>query len=114
MRENLPHTLDEFQVYTDPIFQNFCKEDDDYGSNNSPSESPRDSLFSQFEVESSKTILGPVMVIQASNLEEELVNMKATLERLSKESEENDVQIKHQNKQITDLIKKLENRSSKA
>jgi len=39
--------------------------------------------------------------------------MKATLERLSKH-EEKDVQIKRQNKQITDLKKKLKKRSSEA
>ena len=40
----------------------------------------------------------PVMVTKAINLEEELANMKVTLERLSKESEEKDTQIKRQNK----------------
>jgi len=43
----------------------------------------------------------PVMVTAAMNLEEELENMKATLERLCKKSEEKDAQIKRQNKHIT-------------
>ena len=65
----------------------------------------------QVEAES---IIMPVMVIEAINLEEELANIKATLKRLSKESEEKDAQIKRQNKQIADLKKKLEKRSSEA
>ena len=54
----------------------------------------------------------PVMVTEAINLDEELANMKATLERFSKESAKKDAQIKHQNKQIADLTKKLEKQSS--
>ena len=56
----------------------------------------------------------PVMVTEAINLEEELTNMTATLERLSKKSKEKDAQIKRQNKQIASLKKKLENRSFEA
>ena len=40
--------------------------------------------------------------------------MKATLDRLSKVSVEKDAQIKCQNKQIANLIKKLEKQPSKA
>jgi len=47
---------------------------------------------------------------QAINLEEQLTSMKAMLERLSKENAEKDAKIKHQNKRITDLTKKLQNR----
>ena len=50
-----------------------------------------------------------LMLIEAINLEEELVNMKATLD-----SKEKDAQIKYQNKQIVDLGKKLEKQLSKA
>jgi len=46
-------------------------------------------------------------------LDEELANIKATLQRLCKESEEQDAQIKRQNKQIADLKKELRKRSSK-
>lgn len=56
----------------------------------------------------------PVMIIQVANLEEQLIDMKVTLDRLSNESAEKDAQIKRQNKQITDLTKKLRKRSSKA
>jgi len=40
--------------------------------------------------------------------------MKATLDRLSKESAEKDAQIKCQNDQIAELMKKLKKKSSKA
>jgi len=40
--------------------------------------------------------------------------MKATLNKLFKESAKKDAQIKHQNKQIVDLIKKLEMQPIKA
>jgi len=45
---------------------------------------------------------------QAINVEEQLASMKATLKRLSKEKDEKDAKIKHQDKQIIDLTKKLE------
>ena len=44
----------------------------------------------------------PVMVTNAITLEEELTNMKVTLERLSKEREEKDAQIKRETKHIVD------------
>jgi len=53
-----------------------------------------------------------VMVGETINMDEELANMKAILERLSKESKEKDAQIKRQNKQIADLKKKFGKRSS--
>ena len=89
MRKTPSYGLDEFQSYTNPVFQPFDKEDDDYGSNDSSLTSPRDTLFSQVEVESSDTIVMPVMVTEDLNLEEELANMKVTLKRLSKKSTEN-------------------------
>jgi len=39
--------LDEFQVYTNPVFQPFSEEEDDYDSSYSSLTSPRDSLFLQ-------------------------------------------------------------------
>jgi len=39
-----------------------------------------------------------VMVIGAVNLEKELANMKAALDKLSKKTTKKDAQIKHQNK----------------
>jgi len=56
----------------------------------------------------------PVIVTKAANFEEQLASMKATLDRLSKQSAGNDAQIGHQNKQIVELIKKLEKKSSEA
>ena len=98
MRKTLPCRLDEFQVYTSPVFQPFDEKDDDYGTSNSLPISLRDSFFSHVEVESSDTGIIPAMVTETTNLEEELANIKATLERLSKESKEKDAQIKRQNK----------------
>jgi len=49
-----------------------------------------------------------VMVIEVANIEEQLGSMKATLDRLLKESVENDAQIKHQNQEIADFTEKLE------
>jgi len=54
------------------------------------------------------------MVIEAINLEEQLADMKATLDWLSKESVEKDAVIKRQNKHIAYLIKKLEKQSFRA
>ena len=62
MRKTLPHGLEEFQTYINPIFQSISEEDDDYGSSDSSPISPRESLFSQVEVESSDTMIMPVMV----------------------------------------------------
>ena len=50
--------------------------------------------MSEIEVESSDTIIKLVMMTGAANLEEQLTSMKATLDRLSKESAEKDDQVK--------------------
>ena len=47
------------------------------------------------------------MVTELTNIEEQLASMKATLDKLLKESVEKDAQIKLQNEQIADLTKKL-------
>jgi len=54
------------------------------------------------------------MVTEAANVEEQPASMKATLDRLSRESAENDAQIKGQNEQIVELMKRLEKKSSEA
>jgi len=95
MRKTLPCELDEFHAYTNNVFQPFNEEDDDYGSSDSSPTSPRDS-------QSSDSIIMPVMVTNAITLEEELTNMKVTLERLSKEREEKDAQIKRETMHIVD------------
>ena len=61
-----------------------CKVED-YHSNDSLSPSLKQAFQSKTEAESSKTILMPVMIIGASNLEEEMATKKAMLERLIKE-----------------------------
>lgn len=49
----------------------------------------------------------PAMMTGVVNLEEELASIKATLERLSKESAEKDARIKCQEEHIAKLMKKL-------
>jgi len=50
----------------------------------------------------------PAMMVGVINFEEEFVSMKATLERLSKESAKKDARIKCQEEHIAKLLKKLE------
>ena len=114
IKEVLPCGLEKFQTYINPVFQSISEEDDDYGSSDSSPTSSRDSLFSHVEVESSDTVIMPVMVTKAINLDEQLADMKATLDRLSKENAKKDAQIKRQSKQIADLTKKLGKRTYKA
>ena len=64
------------------------------------------------EVKSSDIVVMPVMVTEAANIKEQLASMKATLDRLSKESAEKDAQIKCQKEHIAQLMKKLEKKSS--
>ena len=103
--------MDELQTHTNHTFHPFHLEDDRYSSSAS---SIKESMFSHAEVESSNTIIRPVMVIEVANIEHQLESMKATLDRLLQESTEMDVQIKRQNKQIANLIKKLEKRPIEA
>jgi len=74
---------------------------------------PQESPSSHAEVESSDTVIMPVMVTDAANVGEQLASMKATLDRLPKESAEKDAQIKCQNEQIAELMK-LKKKSSEA
>jgi len=48
------------------------------------------------------------MMIGAVNFEEEFASIKATPERVSKESAEKDTRIKHQEEHIPKLLKKLD------
>ena len=54
------------------------------------------------------------MVTELTNIEEQLASMKATLDKLLKESAEKDGQIKHQSRHIAKLTKKLEKRPIEA
>jgi len=72
-------------------------EDDGYLSSDLSAATPWESPASHVEVKSSDTVVMLVMVTEAANIEEQLAKMKATLDRLSKESAEKDAQIKRQN-----------------
>jgi len=78
--------MDELQAHVKLAFQPFGLEDDGYSSSNSSTAAPKESPSSHVEVESSDTIIMPVMVTEAANIEEQLASIKATLDRLSKES----------------------------
>jgi len=65
-----------------------------YYRSDSSASSPRKVARPQSKAESSLTVIMPAMMIGAVNFEEEFVSMKATLERLSKESVEKDARIK--------------------
>ena len=67
---------------------------EDYYSSNSSASPSKKVVFQQSEAESSQTVIMPAMMIGAVNLKEEFASMKATLERLSKESAEKDARIK--------------------
>ena len=89
--------MDELQTHTNPAFQPFNFEDDGYSSSDSSLTPSKGSLSSQAKAESFDTVIMPVMVTGATNFEEQLASMKATLDRLSKQSAEKDAQIKCQN-----------------
>ena len=72
------------------------------------------SLFLHAKAESSGIVIIPVMVTEAANFEEQLASMKATLDRLSRDSLEKDTQIKRQNEKSAELMKRLKKKSSKA
>jgi len=97
MPQAIPRGMDELQTHTNRAFQPFNFKYDGYSSSDSSLGLSKGSLSSHVEVESSNTVIMPVMVIAATNVEEQLASMKATLNRLSKESAEKDAQIKRQN-----------------
>jgi len=90
-----------------------CKVEDDYtGESSVPS--PKGGRMSEIEAKSFDTVIMPIMMTGAANLEEQLASIKATLDRLSKESAEKEAQIKCQNDQIAELTKRLEKKFSEA
>jgi len=103
--------MDEIQKLS---LQSPVYEVEDYYSSDSSSPSPKGARMSEIETKSSDTVIIPVMMTGATNLEEQLASMMATLDRLSKESAEKDAQIKHQNDQIAELTKRLEKKFSEA
>ena len=73
--------------------------------------SSKESLFLHVEVESSDTVVMPVIVTEVANVEEQLASMKAILDKLSRENAEKDAQSKCQNEQVTELMRHLEKKS---
>jgi len=85
----------------------FFKVEDFYSSDSSAS-SPRKAGLPQYEAQSSPIVIMHAMIIGAVNFEEEFTSLKATLERLSKESTKKDARIKRQEEHIAKLLKKLD------
>ena len=81
---------------------------EDHYNSDSFASSPKKVVFPQSEVESSQTVIMPAIMIGVVNLEEEFTSMKATLERLSKESAKKDARIKRQEEHVAKLLKKLD------
>ena len=78
-----------------------------YCSSDSSSPSLKQVFQLEIEVESSKTIIMPVMTIVISNLKEEMAAIKAMLEKFIKENEEKEARVKLQAEKITRLARKL-------
>jgi len=114
MPQMIPCGMDELQTHTNPAFQPFHLADDGYSSNDSSLPSSNESLSLHIEAESSNIFSMSAMVTEDANVEEQLASVKATLDRLSRESAEKDAQIKRQNGQITELIERLEKKLSEA
>ena len=110
----IPRGMDELQDHINLGFKPFGLKDDGYSSSDFFAATPKESAASHVEVESSDTVIMPVMVTDAANIKEKLGGMKATLDRLLQESAEKDAQIKHQNEQIAELMKKVEKKSYEA
>ena len=85
--------MDGLQAQANPTFQPFDAYDHSYTSSGSSPASLRESV-TQSETESSNSVIMPIMVMEATNVEEQFANMKATLERLAKQNLERDAQIK--------------------
>jgi len=81
---------------------------EDYYSSDSSALPPKKVVLPQSEAESSQIVIMPAMMIGVVNFEEEFASIKATLERLSKESAEKDARIKRQEEQIAKLLKRLD------
>ena len=80
----------------------------DYYSSNSSLPSPKGTRLSETKAESFKTIVMPAMMTGSITLEDEMTNMKAILEKLTRESEEKGERTKLQDENIGKMTKKLE------
>ena len=87
---------------------------EDYYSSSSSSPSPKGARMSETEVESTKTVVMPAMMTDATTLEEEMANMKAVLEKLTRDNEEKEARIKLQEEKIAKLTGKLEKRPAQS
>ena len=87
---------------------------EDYYNRNSSLPSPKGMHFSEIEADSSKTDITPTMMTGSTTLEEEMANMKAILENLTRESAEKEACIKFQEEKIARLTKKLEKQSTQS
>jgi len=79
MLQTIPHGMDELQTHTNPTFQPFGMDNDGYLSSDSSSIPSKEPRSSHAEVESSNTVIMPIIVMEATNFEEQLVSMKDTL-----------------------------------
>jgi len=70
--------------------------------------------MSEIEAESSKTVVMPTMMTDITTLEEEMANMKAILEKLTRENEEKEARIKFQQEKIAKLTRKLGKRPAQS
>ena len=93
-------------------FQSPISEVEDYEISNSSWPSPKRAHLSKIEAESSKTIVTPAIMAGSASLGEGMANMKAIIEKLTRESEEKEARIKFQEEKIAKLTKNLEKWSS--
>jgi len=70
MPQTIPRGIDELQTHTNPAFQPFNLADDGCSSSDSSLSSSKESLFLPAKAEFSDTVVMPVMVIEAANVEE--------------------------------------------
>ena len=97
IHQTISQGMDDLQNQANPNFQPFGVEYHGYTSSDSSPAFPRE-LVTQSKTKSSNSVIMAVMVTETTNLEEQLVNMKVTLERLAKENIEKGIQIKRQSK----------------
>jgi len=81
-----------------------------YYSSNSSSPSAKGTRMSENEVEFSKTVVMLAIMTSTITLEEQMANMKAILEKLTRDNEEKEARIKFREENITKLTRKLEKR----
>ena len=78
--------IDQLQTHINPAFQSFNLTYDGCSNSDSSMPSSKESLILHAEFESFDTVIIPIMMTKAANTEEKLTSMKATLDRLSRES----------------------------